>query len=71
VDSYKLIITGSRDRSIRIWDDITLELLKEISMTKYKAHTHSVNYLLWMEKEKVLLSASDDKTVKSWIITKI
>lgn len=71
LDSYHLIITGSRDRSIRIWDEVTLELLKEISMTKYRAHTHSVNYLLWMEKEKVLLSASDDKTVKSWIITKI
>ena len=31
----------------------------------------SINAQRLAEKEKVLLSASDDKTVKSWIITKI
>ena len=71
LEPLNLIATASRDRSIRIWDRNTLELVKDISREKPNAHLHSVNDLCWLSKENILLSASDDRLVKAWRISEL
>lgn len=62
----KILASASRDKSVKIWDAETLQLLKVMDRPKYEAaHTHSVNRLLWLDHE-TLLSAGDDKRILSW-----
>lgn len=61
----KYFITASRDKSFKIWDAETLDLLKVIERPKFAAHTHSVNTALWI-KQDIIISAGDDKTIKIW-----
>ncbi len=64
----KLIATSSRDKTIKIWDNATLLLLKVINIEKFpKGHSHSINTLLWIDN-KTLLSAGDDKKIIAWKI---
>jgi WD40 repeat protein len=62
------IATASRDKSIRIWDKRDWSLAKEIASTKFVAHSHSVNCLLWNQDEKILYSAGDDGVILAWKI---
>lgn len=71
LNDEKLIISASRDRSIRIWNQDKFELLKDVSFGKTGSHHRSVNHLLWNNENKVLISASDDRTIKSWTIRNI
>ncbi len=70
--SKEWMATGSRDKSIKIWDTKILKLLKVIDPLKpnMDAHKHSVNTLLWSSFNDYLISGSDDKTIKIWKITK-
>ncbi len=61
----KYFITASRDKSFKIWNTETLDLLKVIERPKFAAHTHSVNTALWIN-ENTIISAGDDKTIKTW-----
>jgi WD40 repeat protein len=54
------------DKSIKIWDSENLKLKKVIDKSKNASHGTSVNKLLWLEKDQVLLSASDDRTISMW-----
>lgn len=65
-----LFATGSRDKSIKIWSDSPVKLLKVIDWSKMSAHTHSVNTLLWSNFENYLISGGDDKTIQVWKIEK-
>ncbi|MEY4928056.1 MAG: hypothetical protein RI894_2492 [Bacteroidota bacterium] len=60
--------TASRDKTIRIWDSKTFELVKVLDLFRFGAHKNSVNRLIW-ENDRVLLSVSDDRTVCVWEIT--
>jgi len=61
-----LLASGSRDRTVKIWNPNNLSVLKRIEGFKDKAHTHSVNAILWTRHHNYLLSAGDDKSIKVW-----
>lgn len=63
------IATASRDKSIRIWQNQTLDLVKEISRPKFAAHSHSVNSLYWNKESQILFSTGDDGMIYGWHIT--
>lgn len=56
--------TASRDKTIKIWDATTFQLLKVVNTMRYGGHINSVNRLLWLED--CLISASDDKSAMVW-----
>ena len=63
----KWLATASRDKTIKIWDAATLELLKVVDTLRYGGHTHSVNRLLWLA-DGTLVSCGDDRAVMWWAI---
>jgi len=64
----KCFATGSMDKTIKIWDATTFELLKVIDKVRYDGHTNSVNKLLWMNFKNLLVTCSDDRTIAVWDI---
>jgi WD40 repeat protein len=57
----KILISASADKTIKIWNLETGELLKTLT-----GHTSFVNYLAISPDGQILASASADKTVKLW-----
>jgi WD40 repeat protein len=57
--------TASRDKTVKIWDAENYVVLKRFEGQKYKAHSHSVNKLLWLN-QKQLLSTGDDGSIRLW-----
>jgi WD40 repeat protein len=66
--SANFFATSSRDKTIKIWDSYTFELLKVIDFARNQSHTYSVNKLLWIKEKNCLLSCSDDKLGMKWEI---
>ena len=66
-NSFNLIATASRDKSIKLWNAENLKLLKVVNAQKQYAHQRSVNNLLWLD-DNYLISASDDKSLILWNI---
>lgn len=64
----KFFATCSRDKTIKIWSAASFDFLLRIDRKDFKAHTHSVNALLWNENSNFLISAGDDKKVMVWKI---
>ena len=58
--------TASRDKTIKIWDANTFELLKVLEVIRDKGHVNSVNALLWHPYQELLLSAGDDRSIIIW-----
>ncbi len=67
----RLFATASRDKTLKIWRSHNFELLKVIDNTKsdeWQAHKNSVNCLLWMPQEQLLVSGGDDRNLFVWQI---
>jgi len=58
--------TASRDKTLKIWDAKTDDVIQRLEGLKDKAHTHSVNALLWLDYKNYLVSAGDDRSLKIW-----
>lgn len=63
-----IIATVSRDKSIKIWAEENLTLLKNVSIERgYDAHLLSINTATWTGSR--LITAGDDKLVKIWDVS--
>ncbi|GAB4246580.1 MAG: hypothetical protein Kow0027_07800 [Saprospiraceae bacterium] len=62
----KYLVTASRDKTLKVWDSESLELLKVLETVRDDGHRHSVNRLLWMEEFDKLVSVSDDRSGIIW-----
>ncbi len=69
IPGENIFITASRDKTIRLWNAQTFDLLKSLDKEKYNGHISSVNKLLWMPSYNFLVSVSDDRSVIIWKIT--
>jgi len=67
----KYFATASMDKSIKLWDAQSLQLLKVINKGRDAGHGTSVNKLLWGPISTELVSASDDRTLSLWQIQEI
>ena len=70
-DDGHYFATGSMDKSIKIWDAQQFRLLKVIDKARHAGHGTSVNRVLWLptlatDAHRLLVSASDDRTVSVW-----
>jgi len=61
-------ITVSRDKSFKIWDVKTLEVITKVDF-KNKGHKASVNAVLWT-KNNLIITTGDDRSIKVWEIEK-
>ncbi len=62
-----ILISTSMDKTIRLWNTKTWELLKVIDFQKHEAHTSSVNCGLWLN-ENIVISCSDDRSIQAFHI---
>lgn len=58
--------TASRDKTIKIWDAQTFELLKVLDTIRSGCHVNSVNALLYIVESQLLVSCSDDRSIILW-----
>lgn len=58
-----LLASASMDKSVKIWQELDLKLLKVIDKERLEAHSSSVNRLLWLDAER-LVTCSDDRSVQ-------
>jgi len=62
----KFFATASKDKSIKIWNIETFDLIKVIDESKTEMHTNSVNKLIWIDYQNYLISISDDRNIIVW-----
>lgn len=58
------IVSGSEDKTVRVWDAVSGELLKTL-----EGHTSSVNSVSFSPDGSRIVSGSRDKTVRVWDIS--
>ena len=64
----KYLATASFDKTVKLWDANTLELLQRIERPQPDAHRASVNALRWINNN-TLATAGDDKRIILWNLT--
>jgi len=63
--SGNLFATVSMDKTLKIWDAATFDLLKVVDKARNEAHVTSINKLIWINDTQ-LLTGSDDKQIMHW-----
>lgn len=63
--SGNLFATVSMDKTLKIWDSATFDLLKVVDKARNEAHVTSINKLIWINDSE-LLTGSDDKQIMHW-----
>ncbi|MCU0442777.1 MAG: WD40 repeat domain-containing protein [Bacteroidia bacterium] len=61
-------VTVSMDKTIKLWDATTNELLKVVDKARNDGHMTSVNKVLWLSATE-FVTCSDDKTVMAWEVS--
>lgn len=65
----RYLATASRDKTVKLWDAETWELLKVCEVVRDRGHVNSVNTLLWLDDE-TLITAGDDRRILTWKLRK-
>ena len=61
-----IFATASRDKTIKIWEAQSFQLLRVLDSIRYQGHINSVNCLHWDAETGLLVSGSDDRTLILW-----
>jgi WD repeat-containing protein 61 len=64
--SGKYFVSCSMDKSIKVWDLGSGQLLKVIDKSRHAGHATSVNKVLWTNHKNLVVSCSDDRKVSVW-----
>lgn len=65
-NSGEYFLTASRDKTLKVWDAYSFQLLKVIDHQRNEGHTHSVNRIMWIETDNTFISCSDDRRLIRW-----
>ncbi len=71
LDDLNLFATASRDKTFKLWNSLQHEFIVRVNAENYLGHTHSVNRLLWLKENQILLSAGDDRKIIAWKIKNV
>ena len=62
----RYFMTASMDKSVKFWDAHNFRLLKILDKHRCAGHNSSVNKLLWMNYQDLLVTCSDDRSISVW-----
>ncbi len=63
-------VTASMDKSIKVWNANTYDLLAIGDSNRNDGHLKSVNALAYTSYENYLISAGDDRMIMVWSLAK-
>lgn len=69
IDTYpeqKIFATCSRDKTAKIWNADTFEVLRRLGPPTVKGHSHSVNAMCWITAINALATTGDDGKILVW-----